>query len=219
MAYVAISRTLIADTHNTISQMCEKEKALLPAVRSELLIAADDPTVEAFIWGQHLHLKDQIPDNWKDRTTHLMLRVDHVLPDETPITSTFKLTAQNSGSFVVPRTEQRTYYGYYFNVSEQHPLLPQDVRDYAANQRNCFEIEQKWKSIDDQVKRFLESAKSLNEALKLWPALSMYIAPSYIERVKAATSRSATVSGALDVLNEIQTDEITAAAVAHKLSV
>jgi hypothetical protein len=58
----------------------------------------------------------------------------------------------------------------------------------------------------------------LNEALKLWPALALYISDNYINRVNENASRSKTVSKAADILASIKTDEITAAAVSVKLT-
>jgi hypothetical protein len=88
----------------------------------------------------------------------------------------------------------------------------------VEHRRTIDELNVKWADIKEQVIKFLRSAKSLNEALKLWPALALYISDSYISRVNDKVSRGATVSKAAEILAQIETDNITAAAVSAKMS-
>jgi hypothetical protein len=59
----------------------------------------------------------------------------------------------------------------------------------------------------------------LNEALKLWPALALYIADEYIARVNNSPKREKMASKAEEIMASISIDQLTAAAVASKLTV
>jgi hypothetical protein len=75
-------------------------------------------------------------------------------------------------------------------------------------------IERKWKNTEEQVVMFLGKCKSLNEAIKLWPQVALYIDDEDLERFNRKVERKARE----DVLQGINTDELTAHAIAAKLS-
>jgi hypothetical protein len=107
----------------------------------------------------------------------------------------------------------------YFGFKEDEPI-PAEIADAVNYMRKCHEIEARWDKVEVQVRDFLDNCKSLNEALKLWPDLSVYIPKHYIERVEKKANRSTTEtkSSAEEVLAKINTQEIQAAAVIARLS-
>jgi hypothetical protein len=62
---------------------------------------------------------------------------------------------------------------------------------------------------------FLGKCKSLNEALKLWPGVKMYIPREYIERVERKVERKVREK---EILEDTPVDTLTAAAIAARLS-
>lgn len=76
------------------------------------------------------------------------------------------------------------------------------------------EIDLRWQKTLEQVNLFLGKCKSLNEAIKLWPQVALYIEDEDMERFNKKVERKARE----DVLANIDTDELTAMAIAAKLS-
>lgn len=75
-------------------------------------------------------------------------------------------------------------------------------------------ISRKWAKTEEQVILFLNKCKSLNEAIKLWPQVALYVHNEDLERFNRKVERKARS----DVLEGIDTDELTAQAIAAKLS-
>jgi hypothetical protein len=82
------------------------------------------------------------------------------------------------------------------------------------------QVASKWSQIKDKVITFFRSCKSVNEAIKLWPDVRMYIPTEYMERVerKAARGPGSGPSDAMSVLATMNLEEIQAAAVVARLS-
>lgn len=64
-------------------------------------------------------------------------------------------------------------------------------------ERSMQEIECRWDSVSRQIAAFVDPCKSLNEALKLWPALARYVSKEYLDKV----SEKAKVAPALKALS------------------
>jgi hypothetical protein len=64
------------------------------------------------------------------------------------------------------------------------------------------------------VLSFLQHCKSLNEALKLWPDIRIYIPQRYLDKAETVTKKAkAAESTALEHLKSIDTDNAVASAV------
>lgn len=219
MAYVAISRQLISDTMDNIRSMSNKELNALETIQQHAFAGVDDPVAVDLIWGPHAHLRTQVPEAWTQRFETVNVRINFVHEEQERHT-TFSLKPAASGErFVVPRMESHGYSSAQYHIDEDHGFAKTVASAWIQRERQATDIRNKWDKVKDQVRQFLESTKSLNEGLKLWPALALYIDNQYIDRVNSGTKQAAKVSRAEEVLASIDTDSITAAAVSAKLTV
>lgn len=217
MAYVAISLALINSTTNNIIKMRDKEKSSIPAVAERTSTHNKDANLELLVWGNHLHLRDQMPEEWKATCNRINARIDYEWAEGKK--SNFDFTFECADPIEVPRCDNHSYYGHQVKVDANNHLLPQQARDAIEYNKFLRVTDDKWSDIKSKVTRFLESAKSLNEALKLWPALALYIADEYIARVNNSPKREKMASKAEEIMASISIDDLTAAAVASKLTV
>ena len=217
MAYVAISNNLISSTQNNITKMRDKEKATVSAPPERINVSNKDANLELLIWGNHLHLRDQMPEDWKKTTNRINARIQF---EWAPQKSTsFEFIFESVDPIEVPQSNGNSYYGHNVVVPETSHLLPPQARAALEHQKFCRQTDDKWSGIKDQVSDFLRAAKSLNEALKLWPALALYISDEYIHRVNNNPKREKMASKAEEIMASISIDDLTAAAVASKLTV
>ena len=215
MAYVSISKDLVNDVEHKIRNMKDKQITELDKPNSVMTVAVNDPLVMDLIWGRHLHLASMMPDEWCKQLDGITLKT--VVTDDkgAAFSTTFNLTAQYA-KFRVPMSEAGHYGGNItIQVPPDHPLLQESI----AHTRQVRDINTHWRKIGTDVVTFMRSAKSLNEALKLWPALALYVPESYIKKVaeKKAKAEPA-MSKAQEILAGIDTDNITAAAVASRMT-
>lgn len=217
MAYVAISNNLISSTQNNVIKMRDKEKAAVTAPPERISVSNKDANLELLIWGNHLHLRDQMPSEWKKTTNRINARIQYEYAPEQ--TTSFEFIFECIDPIEVPQCNDNSYYGHNIHVPETSHLLPQQARAAIEHQKFCRQTDAKWSGIKEQVSDFLRAAKSLNEALKLWPALSLYISDEYIDRVNNNPKREKTASKAEEIMASISIDQLTAAAVASKLTV
>lgn len=217
MAYVAISNNLINSTANNIIKMRDKEKASFTDVAERLSVSNKDANLELLVWGNHLHLRDQMPEEWKTTTNRINARIQYAWDENTK--GTFEFTFETPDPMEVPQCGNHSYYGHQIKVDESSHLLPPQARAAIEHRKLCNLTDAKWKDVKEKVTQFLESAKSLNEALKLWPALALYINDEYIDRVNNNPKREKVASKAEEILASISIDDLTAAAVASKLTV
>lgn len=217
MAYVAISNALINSTANNIIKMRDKEKESTPSIAERISVSSRDANLELIVWGNHLHLRDQMPEAWKAKTNRVTARINYEWEEGQK--SHFDFTFECADSIEVPRCDSHSYYGHQVAVNANGHLLPQQARDAIEYNKFLRITDNKWSDIKSKVTGFLNAAKSLNEALKLWPALALYIADEYIDRVNNNPKREKTASKAEEIMASISIDDLTAAAVASKLTV
>jgi hypothetical protein len=217
MAYVAISNNLISSTQSNINKMRDKEKAAVTAPPDRINVANKDANLELLIWGNHLHLRDQMPDEWKKTYNRINARIRYEWAEGE--NSSFDFIFESIDPIEVPQCNENSYYGHNILVPETSHLLPQQARDAIEHNKFCRRTDAKWAEIKTKVTEFLNAAKSLNEALKLWPALSLYISDEYIDRVNNNPKREKAASRAEELMASISIDDLTAAAVASKLTV
>lgn len=224
MAYVAISNQLIHTTGVNIRGMRDKEKAAYPTVPESGIVPDGDGNITALIWGSYQHLRAQMPDEWKKTPGHVTLRIGYKMLDTDDRTHNVDFQVKAPNGFEVPNINDgnSSYYGYIVKTDESSYLLPQGAKDLVAHRKLCREADQRWADVEAKVRQFLNSAKSLNEALKLWPGLAMYIDKDYIDRVNTkvvAVKKEKPKTNAEELLGSIDVDSLTAAAVASKLTV
>lgn len=224
MAHVAISRDFINRVENKIVGMRNAELKALGEEPKLMLSKESQPVLNA-VWGEHLHLRNQIPKQWKNdsstirltfNTTSIQTKVekDGSLT-ESPISCQFTVQASQDDKFDFPPNGY--WHGHYLicDADVSHPDLKQAV-DYGNAKA---EIELRWQKVAQKVVGFFQSCKSMNEAVKLWPECKMYIDADDIRRFEIKVVKSGNKdSEAAKVLAGIDTDELVGAAVAARFT-
>lgn len=207
MAYVAISGELRDSIRRNIQAMCRRELQAAPPTEKTEIVQSHQITDHHYqlSWGEFVHLKDQMPKEWMRYTESLQLKADRCIDDEGRTVSAFIQLTFPGKIASPPGTE---HWGRRVSVSEDYPGM-KEMLD-AAHQR--LEINARWDKILNDVAKFIANCKSLNEALKLWPALRAYIPQNYLDRIDQKVAKVKD-SAALEVLKQIDTESATAAVV------
>jgi hypothetical protein len=224
MAHVAISRDFIQRVQSKIEVMKNAELKALGEAPKTVLSPDSQPVLNA-VWGEHLHLRNQIPARWKNDSNSVRLSfnttsfTESVASDgtveRTPISCQFNVDAANNQRFDFPPN------GYWHNThlipdaDINHPDVKQAVQYGNAK----AEIELRWSKVAQKVVQFFQSCKSMTEAVRLWPECKMYIDSKDIQRFETKVTKSgAKDSEAAKVLAGIDKDELVGAAVAARFT-
>jgi len=97
---------------------------------------------------------------------------------------------------------------------ETHPDFEAHVQHAEATKEHLA----RWTAILNQVLEFLDTCKSLNEGLKVWPDLARYVPEKYIERVAEKVEKiKSDPNAAVNKLKEMDLDTITASTVLARM--
>jgi hypothetical protein len=192
--------------------MYEKDKNSIPEVDSTFDVNTVPQDIMDRVWGNHLHLANQMPQEWKMYRDEVELRVE--IPREDGTVHKIDRTIRLVGGIHMMCPPETPKYGFRIEVPADHELMA----EYVTYQKEVDEVKQRWKKVATEIVKFLQNCKSLNEALKLWPDVRIYIPNEFIVRVEHKAERSAATSTALDVLKSIDTDGAVAAAVGARLA-
>jgi hypothetical protein len=141
----------------------------------------------------------------------LTLKVKYVLEDSIVRDTSFEVHFKDTLLRCPPNTRP---YSFAIEVDEHHPL----IAEHVVYRKKVAEVDARWDKVRTDVLKFLENCKSLNEAIKLWPDIRIYIPKQYIERVEKKAERSVSTNSALDILKGIDTDGAVAAAIGARLA-
>jgi hypothetical protein len=217
MAHVAISRDFLNRVDNKIDRM---QNAELKALGNEpqVSIPPDSKIMLETLWGEHLHLRSQIPESWRNfsncarvyfNTTTSRLNSDGELA---PISMSVTVRP-TTGEFDFPPNT-----GWHTNrmISDRdHP----DFKEIVAYGDAKAEIDERWHTVRTKVTDFFKSCKSMKEAVTLWPDCKVYIDDEDIARFEKKVVKTASQdSEAAKVLAGLNTDELMGAAVVARLS-
>jgi hypothetical protein len=211
MAFVGISKNFTERVGQKIHNM---QKAEINALGKQPEITAlnTEPWVLQAVWGEHLHLLDKMPEKWLGKAANLKFRFKIDNPDLPEDRQNYAFGIEFADPVFVP--PNHSWYGE-TPIDESIPQIAPIV-EYATKFR---EIDARWFKVRGQVISFLESCKSANEAVKLWPDVKMYFDQEDIERLEAKTIRSGTAeSEAAKKLAELDTNGLTSAAVIARMS-
>lgn len=210
MAYVAISNQLMDEVRSKINRMKEAEVNSIPAVMDNLSFNTVPHDYEQLVWGEHFHLKDSIPPSWKRNVGELCGYAEYTHNGRTLKTRLYIKLANKIG---VP-PDQNSYTAHFY-MPETHP----DMAPIIERDKQVDDISNKWNAISSKIRDFLGNCKSLNEAVKLWPDVRIYIPQSYMDRMLAKSERTAEkISKASEFLKQIDTDTAIAAAVGARMA-
>lgn len=195
--------------------------------------------IELIFWGEHLSYRDKLPEEWfeklsKGREFGLLhpgcelednaisfqawgnqgKTINAALESSAPA---FTVTLIHD--HLVPYSKGGYHRTDNFTVEPDiHPA----VRKAFDTSKSLLSIKEKWKAVHEKVTQFLESTKSVNEAVKLWPELRTFLAVEDQQRLdKEGTTKKAResrIDEARKLLAEIDTQSIVADVVGIKLS-
>ena len=211
MAFVGISKNFIERVGSKIQNM---QKAEVTALGEQPKITAmnTEPWVLQAVWGEHLYLLEKMPNSWIGKSENLKFRFKVHNPDLPEDRQHFAFGVSFSDAVPVP--PGYSWYGETLVDASIPQIAP--IVEYATKFR---EIDARWFKVRGQVLSFLESCKSANEAVKLWPDVKIYFDQEDIERLEAKTIRSGTAeSEAAKKLAELDTGSLTSAAVIARMS-
>lgn len=211
MAYVAISSELKQNVKEQIKELQRKDAGAIPAVPSSVTLNTIPEDLKDKVWGEHRHLEAVMPKEWMVMRDDVTLKAKYVLEDSIVREASFEVNFKDTLLSCPPNTRP---YSFAIAVDEYYPL----VAEYVVYRKKIVEVDVRWEKVRTDVMKFLENCKSLNEALKLWPDIRIYIPKQYIERVEKKAERSTPTNSALDILKGIDTDGAVAAAVGARLA-
>jgi hypothetical protein len=219
MATVGITKELINRVKQKINGMRRAERASdLPDIDKNYSIDAS-MLYNIGCWGaDHVHLLNTIPKEWLTKTTDANVTIAGWTDEAVQLNTSVRFTGM---TFAYRRPAD----GY--NRADSELTLAQ-VRAFPEETLGRAELLQRWddavikKAIDDRwakveadITEFLQKCKTLNEAVKLFPGVRMYIHYEDIERLDRKLERPAQRA---KIVESYDTEGLTAAAIAAKLA-
>ena len=211
MAYVSISSDLRSAVRSNIHAMREMEREGIkkPASICDQTVSGTDPAMEQLVWGIHYPLKAMMPKEWLKETESVNLRTKIIFANGASMKASVRVNF-NPRMVTPPNTDR---YGHDIDLPDNHPLVPELVAYYTE----MHSIEQRWSAVGTQIMDFLGACKSLNEAIKLWPDVRIYVPKGFLERVERKVERAVNTGGA-EAIKKVDTDAaVSAAAIARMM--
>lgn len=191
MALVRISQNLVDVVTNRIIGLQTNEiethhkranPAADAAIVNEVLTLA-----ERHAWGDHIHLKPMIPSAWLKKEPSIDSVISY--PAAEGILGRYPEIKFQVAVTLPPGTSTGyQYYQYNFSIEQLTPESAEKVRAYFTEQEA---IRTKFESVKNQVAKFLHSCKSLNDAVKKYPDILLYVPQEYKDRLERKVERGA----------------------------
>jgi hypothetical protein len=220
MATVGITKELRGRTKNVIEKMRMAERASdLPEIDKSYSVDAS-MLYNIGCWGaDHVYLLESIPKAWLTKSSDASIVIAGWTDDAVSLSTSVRF---NNMTFAY----QRPADGYYNR--HQSELTVDQVRAFPEETPGRAELLQRWddavvemainarwEKIKVDIDEFLQKCKSLNEAVKLFPGVRMYIHREDIERLERKLERS---TQRAKIVEDVDTEGLTAAAIAAKLA-
>jgi hypothetical protein len=220
MATVGITKELINRVKTKINGMRKAERANdLPDIDKNYSIDAST-LYNIGCWGaDNVHLLESIPKDWLSKSPDANVTI-HGWTDEAVH---LKTSVRFNGMMFAYQRPRDNHY----NRADSELSLDQ-VRAFPEETPGRAELLQRWgdavieKAIDDRwakveadITEFLNKCKTLNEAVKLFPGVRMYIHYEDIERLDRKLERP---TQRAKIVEDMDTEGLTAAAIAAKLA-
>jgi len=167
MATVRISAKLLEDVKNKISEVSHSvHEATIeprnPMNRTEFTDGFIN-VVMLHVWKGYEHLRTVVPSSWLKKTERLDVRIG-----DSP-------EYQLRGSFKLP-PDIKGYGGSYVDIRLSVEDTPFEIAQLLRDHGRLEEAhKQKFLSVREKVISFLKSCKSLNDAVKQYPDVALYL--------------------------------------------
>jgi hypothetical protein len=220
MATVYITQELINRVKSKITTMNRAERnSDVPNIDKNVVVDASH-LFNIGCWGEkYVHLIHQIPKEWLSKMDDANIHIKGELDDGRNLATTIRFNGMQS-AYARPKdsyygkTDSDLTIGYIRSLPEETVGRAELLQRWEES-IIALDIDTRWAKVETDITEFLNKCKSLNEAVKLFPNVSMYIHHEDIERlnrkIERPTQRKAIVA-------EVDTDGLTAAAIAAKLA-
>jgi hypothetical protein len=232
MALVRISKQLIADVRARVQYLRDAEinEAPTPATTRQACTGDGAEPLAAFVlWGEHLHLKSQMPEQWLTRAQKVSFRTAYT-HDDGHVERTATVAVEGVTLCAPPGTN--VYWNGNVDVDVPYSTIEEAasnelspyhttakyVMEMVEHEKRRRRINRTWAPRETQLVQFLEKCKSLNEAIKLWPQIKLYVPKDYIDTVETPVVRPQAVTRKEKVTEGLDSDGLTAAAIAARLA-
>jgi len=208
MAFVGISSNLLSRVSNKIHKMEQAELKTL-GEEPKVTLPPDNPNILRALWGEHLHLKNLIPATWKSEISNMRASVR--IPLENDESKIYGYSIAFTGPTEAPMT-----HGYYqvYNLDVGLPELT-EIHEYAAKH---VDIAKRWHNVSNKITEYLKSCKSLNEAVKTWPDVTLYVDKEDLDRLEVKREKQVKSTAATEALADMNVDELVGAVVIARMS-
>ena len=213
MAYVAITEKLINEVEASMLKLRNAEIAAMGEDGKLVGAIKADPAFKEWfdltVWGQEYDLMGRLAKYNRDGYYVLTiytgsgfgfdLHIDHYRP----------CFAKEGDRYDRKR----------FRIERDHPLQALDtVKALIAYKEAVRECEQRWVSLIKGVKTLLESAKSLNEVVKLVPDMRRYFSAETLARLDKKAEKSTSKSEAAAALANLDVEALQASTVLARMA-
>jgi len=220
MATVGITKELINRVETKINGMRKAERTNdLPDIDKSYSIDASK-IYNIGCWGaDHVHLIESIPKDWLTKSSDASITIHGWTDEAVQLKTSVRFTGM---MFAYQRPRDN-----YYNRADSELTLDQ-VRAFPEETPGRAELLQRWddavieKAIDARwnkvktdITEFLNKCKTLNEAVKLFPGVRMYIHYEDIQRLERKLERP---TQRAKIVADMDTEGLTAAAIAAKLA-
>lgn len=181
MATVRVTAKLLADVKQHIKEVAKsvhtatiapRDPMTRPEFKDELITVA-----MLHAWKGYEHLRTVVPVSWLKKVERLDVRVG------TP-------EYQIPGSFIVPPTT-KGFSGSYAEINLSEGDTPFEIAQPLQDHRNLEkEHEHKFSLVCEKVTDFLGACKSVNDALKKYPDIALYLPQEIKDSVDRVVERS-----------------------------
>jgi len=223
MATVKITKELTKRTEGIVNTMREKELLSLFLEKDFKVSGVDASDLyNRIAWGtDKMHLIKEMPDGWIRRVEVSDILVTDEAGDDSGVLQLHSISLFDMRSaFIRPTAERFGGQIPKITVAElaeipDHIIGVAELRQAVKNCEARLSIRKRWEGVSTKVSEFLAKCSTLNEAVKIYPAVRMYIHVSDLERLDRKVDKSAKSK---EVIENIDFDALTAAAVASKIS-
>lgn len=224
MALVRISRKLLDDVELVISNMQNTELNSSsgdgsPATPQELYAAAMEAA-----WVEAPQLQAVLPKSWGKYAEQLDVHIcneDGKKQYHWYRTISVKEVSANLTKFFLPHNFGSDYRPDIYvppSIWNKYPTIANQTA-YTSKQAELREgVLTKYNGVKMQVKTFLNSCKSLNDAVKKWEGVLLYIPSDYKRELDRVVERAPRTKQEKPVLDgEIDIDQLTTIGIMHKM--
>ena len=228
MAYVRRTDTLVNEVLNKVREM--RRNACRPYLSTG--VATDSVeynevfnVLEDVVWKKAPDLKDKIPDEWLEQSTHNSVDVRIPSPFEDFTTEVSLKVPDGKKPFKL--TPKYISTGYYrssptvkFAAEDVPPTMVKWFNERAEREQKIATLTEKYKTIENKLSAFMKGHASLNKMLEAMPEFEHYVPQSFMDRMRQPNKKRASNAVEITIVDEldIDTNELASMAIGHRLA-